>query len=79
MVNPIQTILLYLKLLQATVIKTKSSKARGANSVTLLLFCFAVVVVVVLLVAFLLCQYFAFRLLLITYGAVLTKSKTFDL
>ena len=69
MVNPVQTILLYLKLLQATVIKTKSSKARGANSVTLLLFCFAVVVVVVvvvLLVVFLLCQYFAFRLLLIT-------------
>ena len=64
MVNPIQTILLYLKLLQPTVIKKKSSKARGANSVTLLLFCFAVVVV--LLVAFLLCQYFAFRLLLIT-------------
>ena len=59
----------------------KSCKARGANSVTLFLFCFAVVVVVVvlLLVAFLLCQYFAFRLLLITYEAVLTKSKTFDL
>ena len=49
----------------------KSCKARGANSVNLFLFCFAVVVVVVvvvvlLLVAFLLCQYFAFRLLLIT-------------
>ena len=58
----------------------KSCKARGANSVNLFLFCFAVVVVVVLLlVAFLLCQYFAFRLLLITYEAVLTKSKTFDL
>ena len=66
-VNPIQTILLCLKLLQATVIK-KSCKARGANSVTLFLFCFAVVVVVVvvLLVAFLLCQYFAFLLLLFT-------------
>ena len=49
----------------------KGNKARGANSVTLFLFCFAVVVVVVvvvvvLLVAFLLCQYFSFRLLLIT-------------
>ena len=44
----------------------KSCNARGANSVNLFLFCFAVVVVVVLLVAFLLCPYFVFRLLLTT-------------
>ena len=48
----------------------KGNKARGANSVTLFLFCFAVVVVVVvvvvLLVAFLLCPYSVFRLLLTT-------------